>query len=53
VCLDAGALRALVPDVRRRDAYLCGPEALMDLLAASLEQAGVPRGHIHRESFTF
>ena len=42
VRLDADALRELVPDVRRREVYLCGPDALSRRLAAELERAGVP-----------
>jgi ferredoxin-NADP reductase/DMSO/TMAO reductase YedYZ heme-binding membrane subunit len=51
VPLDAGALRFLVPDVRDRDVYLCGPEALAGALAAALEQTGVPPANVHFESF--
>jgi predicted ferric reductase len=53
VALDAEALRELVPDVRRRDVYLCGPDALARRIAAELRRTGVPKGHIHFESFTF
>jgi predicted ferric reductase len=53
VPLDASSLRALVPDVRRRDAYVCGPEAFTASLAGSLERAGVPATRIHFESFAF
>jgi predicted ferric reductase len=53
VHLDAGALRRIVPDVRRRDVYLCGPDALSRRLAAELQRAGVTEDHIHFESFTF
>jgi predicted ferric reductase len=53
VRLDAAALRELVPDVRRREAYLCGPDALARQLAAELERAGVPAARIHFESFAF
>ncbi len=53
VPLDAGALRRLVPDVRRREVYLCGPDALARQLAAELERAGVAESRIHFESFTF
>jgi predicted ferric reductase len=53
VRLDAAALRALVPDVRRRDVYLCGPDALSQQLASELRQAGVPESRVHFESFTF
>jgi predicted ferric reductase len=53
VRLDAAVLRELVPDVRRREVYLCGPDALSHQLAAELERAGVPERRIHFESFTF
>jgi ferredoxin-NADP reductase/DMSO/TMAO reductase YedYZ heme-binding membrane subunit len=53
VRLDARALRALVPDVRHREAYLCGPDALARQLAAELGRAGVAASRIHFESFTF
>jgi predicted ferric reductase len=53
VRLDAGALREIVPDVRSREVYLCGPDALSHRLAAELERAGVPGRRIHFESFTF
>jgi ferredoxin-NADP reductase len=51
--VDAAAFRRLVPDVRRRDVYLCGPDALSHRLAAELKRAGVPDDHVHFESFTF
>jgi predicted ferric reductase len=53
VRLDAEGLRELVPDVRRREVYLCGPDALSQRLAADLQRAGVPASRIHFESFTF
>jgi len=46
-------LRELVPDVRHREVYLCGPDALMHRLARDLERARVPDRHVHFESFTF
>ena len=53
VRLDAPALRALVPDVRHREVYVCGADALARQLAGELERAGVVRSRIHFESFTF
>jgi ferredoxin-NADP reductase/DMSO/TMAO reductase YedYZ heme-binding membrane subunit len=53
VRLDAHALRGLVPDVARREVYLCGPDQLSRRLALELEDAGVPASRIHFESFTF
>jgi predicted ferric reductase len=51
--LSAERLRKLVPDLRERDVFLCGPEAMMTAARAGLRAAGVPRRHIHHESFTF
>jgi ferredoxin-NADP reductase/DMSO/TMAO reductase YedYZ heme-binding membrane subunit len=51
VRLDADALREIVPDVRRREVYLCGPDALSQQLTSELERAGVPKPRIHFESF--
>ena len=53
VALDAAVLRRLVPDLRRREVFLCGPDALARRLAAELGRAGVPGSRIHFESFTF
>jgi ferredoxin-NADP reductase len=39
--------------VRRREVFLCGPDALSRRLGPELERAGVPRRRIHFESFTF
>src|SRR4051794_4970875 len=52
VRLDADALRETVPDLERREVYLCGPDALAQQLTAELERAGVPESRIHFESFT-
>ena len=53
VRLDAGALRAIVPDLRHREVYLCGPDPLARRLAGELGRAGVPADRVHFESFTF
>jgi predicted ferric reductase len=53
VPLDRRALRILISDLRRRDAYVCGPEAFTGSLTTSLERAGVPANRIHYESFAF
>jgi ferredoxin-NADP reductase len=42
-----------VPDLRQHDVYLCGPETMMATTRRALIKAGVPRRHIHQESFTF
>ena len=41
----------LVPDLAERDAYVCGPPAMTELIERNLRQAGVPRRHIHTERF--
>jgi hypothetical protein len=53
VRLDAVAFRSLVPDVREREVYLCGPEPLAHRLAGELRRAGVPEPRIHFEAFAF
>jgi ferredoxin-NADP reductase len=47
------ALRANVPDVAEREAYLCGPTGMTGAVIQSLRALGVPRRHIHHESFEF
>ncbi|MFI6329296.1 ferric reductase-like transmembrane domain-containing protein [Micromonospora chersina] len=44
-------LRRLVPDVTRRDVYLCGPGGLVDEAVRVLRRAGVPRRQIHLATF--
>ncbi len=46
-------LTRLVPDIRIRDVYLCGPEPMMLAARTGLRAAGVPRRRIHHESFSF
>jgi predicted ferric reductase len=53
VQLDPQTLGALIGDIRRRDLYVCGPEAFSASLAASAKKAGVPADRIHFESFAF
>ncbi len=51
--LSAEAVRALVPDVARRDVYLCGPAGMTDAATRHLRRCGVPRRRIHVEAFDF
>lgn len=46
-------LAAMVPDVRRRDAYVCGPPGMTDAVRRSLTRLGVAAAHIHTERFAF
>jgi predicted ferric reductase len=50
---DDQALRDLVPDIARRDVYLCGPDDWMDVAHSAARRAGVPDEHIHLERFTW
>jgi ferredoxin-NADP reductase len=43
----------VVPDLSRHDVYICGPAPMMAAATSALLQSGVPRRHIHNESFTF
>jgi ferredoxin-NADP reductase len=46
---DVAALDRLVPDLREREAWACGPEGLLDALGAHLAEAGIPeRLHVER-----
>ncbi|MBJ7330846.1 MAG: ferric reductase-like transmembrane domain-containing protein [Solirubrobacteraceae bacterium] len=52
VPLDAPALVDLVPDLARRDVFICGPDGFTTRFAAAARAAGVPRAQIHHETFT-
>ncbi|MCS7475865.1 2Fe-2S iron-sulfur cluster-binding protein [Umezawaea endophytica] len=52
--LDAAGVRGWLTALRpSEDAryYLCGPEALMDVVRGVLTELGVPGDHVHRESY--
>lgn len=53
VPLDRKALVELVPDVRNRDVYICGPDGFIELVERSARAAGVPDDRVHAESFSF
>lgn len=53
VALDAQMFRLLVPDLHRRDAYVCGPQGFSDAVVAALRQAGSALERIHHEDFAF
>jgi predicted ferric reductase len=44
-------LTELVPDMEQREVYLCGPNAMINVLHSELRRAGVPRKHLHIERF--
>jgi ferredoxin-NADP reductase len=49
--LSAQRLAQLVPDVARRDVYLCGSPGMMATARWALREAGVPRRRVHAERF--
>jgi len=50
--LDATHLRALVPDVVKRDVFVSGPDSMIDAVRASLRELHVPARHVHSERFS-
>jgi len=53
VRFDSHLLGDLVPDIRRRDIYICGPEGFTYGVIDAARQLGVPGARIHTESFAF
>jgi predicted ferric reductase len=53
VKLDFHLVRKLVPDIRRRDVYVCGPDGFADRFVSIARKLGVAEERIHREQFTF
>jgi ferredoxin-NADP reductase len=53
VRLDHVALTQLIPDLKRRDVYVCGPDGFTRDVIRALAVLGVPDRRIHHESFAF
>ena len=51
--LDSFGLASLVPDIADHDVYVCGPNEMMDRLAETLRDLGVPGSRIHLERFAY
>jgi len=51
--LSADQLHRLIPGLRSHDVFVCGPDGMSTATIATLRAAGVPRRHIHHESFSF
>lgn len=51
--LSTDHLRSLIPDIARREIFLCGPPSLMRAVRRSVQQAGVPTRHIHIDQFAY
>jgi predicted ferric reductase len=50
---DEEALLRMVPNVRRADVYICGPEQLTKSVEETLRKLGVPEHHIHSEEYAW
>ncbi|SDM85559.1 ferredoxin reductase family protein [Allokutzneria albata] len=50
---DVESLYRMVPDLRERDVFLCGPAPWMENVVATLRSAGVDRARIHFERFAW
>ena len=53
VPLTGELLARLVPGLRGRDVYVCGPPGMVSGAVSALRDAGVPRRRVHYESFEF
>lgn len=51
--IDARTLAQMVPQVSRRDWYVCGPAPLVNAVRTAAEVLGVPAQRIHHEEFAF
>jgi predicted ferric reductase len=51
--LGGPALERLVPDLRRHEVFVCGPDGLRETVVAACRRARVPRRRIHSEDFAF
>jgi predicted ferric reductase len=51
--LSPSVLRSLAPGLAHMEAYVCGPAGMTSVTVAALQAAGMPRRHIHHESFEF
>jgi predicted ferric reductase len=49
--IDRERLARLVPDIREREVYLCGPPAMMNAVRLALTSLGVRRSRLHYERF--
>jgi len=51
--LSAGHLAALVPDIRQRDVFVCGPPGMTEAVLTTLRALDVPADQCHAERFAF
>lgn len=50
--IDSSSIKKLVPDVKEREVFLCGPAPFMNAIVASLTELGVKPDLIHFEEFS-
>jgi predicted ferric reductase len=50
--VDQEKIARLVPDVKERDVFLCGPPPMMAAIVKQLKALGVPESQIHYERFS-
>jgi predicted ferric reductase len=53
VRLDSRLLAKLVPDLNKRDVYVCGPEGFTNRIVSAARRLGASPDRIHSESFAF
>jgi predicted ferric reductase len=51
VAIDERSLPRLVPDLKHRDVYVCGPEGFVAAIVSVAANLGVPADAIHHEAF--
>jgi predicted ferric reductase len=49
---DARSLKRLVPDITRRDVFVCGPDGFVDAVVSAAKRLGVAKDALHREAFS-
>lgn len=49
--IDAGFIRAAVPDIALHRVHVCGPTPMMDAVKEELRDLGVPAGQVRTEAF--
>ena len=49
--LDERSLQSLVPDLHRRDIYVCGPEGFVTSIVELAARLGVPAEAVHHEAY--
>jgi predicted ferric reductase len=51
--LDARGLHRILPDIAKREVYICGPDGMIATVRRSLRQLGVPSTQVHEERFAY